>query len=212
MGSHSVSRHPRIQCARRWPFHDDSSPVTLTRTAPGDNAAPVPASLASPDAPSSSVPSPLRVVESLKDVPPLDNFHPAHQTTTESLRIPATSPDPTTDDAFVAPGIIIPHPTTSELRHPPSSFLHLLIHCRCSTAQISSLVNVTTLLQEPPRPTSAPDLSVATEDDGGPKPDHLLQSSSLPLVSHSDVAIVGPSLREPNTERTGDHIRILHIA
>ncbi|KAI9445695.1 hypothetical protein BJY52DRAFT_1315474 [Lactarius psammicola] len=81
-----------------------------------------------------------------------------------------------------------------------------------------------------PGPTSVPDLDSAAEDHGSPKPEfhkkedaldpHSVnweiqantiatrdlppQSASLPLVTNSDIAIAGPSLREPNAERTGD--------
>jgi len=107
-------------------IHDDSASTTLARTGLRDNAALVPASLASPDAPSSSVPAPLHVVESLTDVPPLHNFRPAHQTTIESLLIPVTSPDSATAGAIrdiVTSGITIPNPTpeTSTSAPPPSS-------------------------------------------------------------------------------------------
>jgi hypothetical protein len=68
-----------------------------------DNATLPPASLFSPDAPSSSIPTPLYVGESLMTEPQLDNdiyvsgsFHPAYQTHIENLRIPATSQDPVT--------------------------------------------------------------------------------------------------------------------
>src|SRR6266702_163119 len=67
-------------------IHDDSASTTFDRTVLHDNASLFPASLASPDAPSSSVPIPLHVDESLTDVPPLDDdiyvpgsFHPANQ-------------------------------------------------------------------------------------------------------------------------------------
>ncbi|KAI9445689.1 hypothetical protein BJY52DRAFT_1315439 [Lactarius psammicola] len=77
-----------------------------------------------------------------------------------------------------------------------------------------------------PGPTSAPDLDSAAEDHGSPKPgfrkedplsvnceihantiatrDLPPQSASLPLVTNSDIAIAGLSLREPNAELTGD--------
>ncbi|KAI9447281.1 hypothetical protein BJY52DRAFT_360270 [Lactarius psammicola] len=94
-------------------IHGDSTSTAYTPTILHDNAALSPASLASPDAHSLSVPTPLRVVESLTDVPLPDNFHPAHQTTIESLRIPVTSPDPAITGAIrdiVTSGITTPDP------------------------------------------------------------------------------------------------------
>ncbi|KAH8987039.1 hypothetical protein EDB92DRAFT_1877486 [Lactarius akahatsu] len=82
-----------------------------------------------------------------------------------------------------------------------------------------------------PGPTSAPSLGAATEDDASHKPgfqnendaldpfstraihantlptlDHPPQPS-LPLVTGSDVVITGSSMREPDAEHTGDHLR-----
>jgi len=81
-------------------IHDDSASTILVRTVLHDDTALVPDSLASPDVPPSSVPAPRHVVESLTDVPPLDNnvhvpgsFHPAHRTAIENLRIHPMSPD-----------------------------------------------------------------------------------------------------------------------
>ncbi len=88
-------------------IHDDSASTTVARTVLSDNAALVPAPLASSDVPSSSVPAPRHVDESFTDVPPLDNdiyvpvsFHPAHQTATENPHISATSQDPATARAI----------------------------------------------------------------------------------------------------------------
>ncbi|KAH9025192.1 hypothetical protein EDB84DRAFT_1505022 [Lactarius hengduanensis] len=86
-------------------IHDDSTSTTPTRSALHDAAAFAPASesLASPNAPSSSVPSPHHVDHTLTVIPPLDNdiyapgfFHPAHHTPTENPHIPPTSQDPVT--------------------------------------------------------------------------------------------------------------------
>ncbi|KAH9057278.1 hypothetical protein EDB87DRAFT_1632657 [Lactarius vividus] len=231
-------------------IHDDDDDSTFTCTALDDDAVPVPASLANPDTPLSSIPASLRVVV---DVPLLDNTHPAHQTTTECLRIAATSPDLATADAFVIPGIIIPHPTsptstplstTVSLQHsadllapsdPPISPLSALsdsVLDNTLPTESHSLLILTTAPRNPPPPISAPNLDLITEDDGSPKPsshnkendaldppsvsltihgktmalDRLLESSSLPLVAHSDVVIVGPSLGEPNTEDIRGHI------
>ncbi|KAH8991002.1 hypothetical protein EDB92DRAFT_705800 [Lactarius akahatsu] len=98
--------------------HPDPTPHihghSFSRTVVHDSAALSPASLASPDTPSSSVPAPLHAVESLADLPPLDNFDLAHQTTIESPRIPFTSPGPSAARAI--PDIVnfvitTPHPT-----------------------------------------------------------------------------------------------------
>ncbi|KAI9434518.1 hypothetical protein H4582DRAFT_2080937 [Lactarius indigo] len=50
--------------------------------------------------PSPSLPRTFGIYSFL-NVPPLDNLHHAHQTTTESLRIPITSPDPTAASAIL---------------------------------------------------------------------------------------------------------------
>ncbi|KAH9057264.1 hypothetical protein EDB87DRAFT_1686547 [Lactarius vividus] len=105
----TLSSYPLCNVASH--IHHNSSPVTIARTALDDNAVPIPASLANPDVPSLSVPASLRVVDCLADMPRLDN--PAHQTATESLRTLATSPDPATTDAFVAPGMTMPPPTSA---------------------------------------------------------------------------------------------------
>ncbi|KAH9034796.1 hypothetical protein EDB84DRAFT_1676110 [Lactarius hengduanensis] len=72
--------------------HDHSPSTPFVRA-----VALAPASPANPDAPSSPVPSPLHVDESLTAVPLLENVHCAHQTTTQILRNNVTSLDtPTT--------------------------------------------------------------------------------------------------------------------
>ncbi|KAH8987034.1 hypothetical protein EDB92DRAFT_1877438 [Lactarius akahatsu] len=76
-------------------IHNNSAPTSFAPTIQHDNAAQV-SSIAGPDVPSLSVPSPLHVVESLASEPPLDNFHPAHQKPVEDLRPSATSPDAAT--------------------------------------------------------------------------------------------------------------------
>jgi len=105
--------------------------TTFALTILHDDVALVPASLASPDAPSSSVPAPLYVVESLTDVrhhvhhvPPLDDFHPAHQTTIESLRIPVTSSNPAIAGPIwdiITSGITTPRPTPETSASTPFS-------------------------------------------------------------------------------------------
>ncbi|KAH9009304.1 hypothetical protein EDB84DRAFT_1547383 [Lactarius hengduanensis] len=109
--------YPRCDVASH--IHDSSS-TTLARAVLHDDDPPLPTSIASPDVPPSSVPAAPHVVESLTDMPPLDDFHPrtAHKTTTESLSVPVTSPDPATADAS---DIIIPRPT-SATSTPPGAF------------------------------------------------------------------------------------------
>ncbi|KAH9055306.1 hypothetical protein EDB87DRAFT_1763480 [Lactarius vividus] len=70
-------------------IRDDTHSATFVRA-----VGLVPGSLASPDVPSSPVPSPLHVDKGLMEELPLDISHPAHQTTIKNLRIPVTSPDP----------------------------------------------------------------------------------------------------------------------
>ncbi|KAH8986156.1 hypothetical protein EDB92DRAFT_1881035 [Lactarius akahatsu] len=93
-----------------------------------DNAALPPASLASPDAHFSFIPAPPHVVESLTEVPPLDDFLPVHQTTIEEHRIPITLPNPATAEAgaiqdIVTSTITVSHytPDTSTSTPSPSS-------------------------------------------------------------------------------------------
>ncbi|KAH9018860.1 hypothetical protein EDB84DRAFT_634048 [Lactarius hengduanensis] len=90
--------------------HNGSTPTSSSRI-----ASLIPASIASPEVPSLSVPTPPHADDSVTGVPPLDDFHPrtAHETTTESLSIPITSPDPAISDEFVTSGIIIPRPTSA---------------------------------------------------------------------------------------------------
>ncbi|KAI9434052.1 hypothetical protein H4582DRAFT_2060443 [Lactarius indigo] len=75
-------------------IHEGSASTAYVRDVSNDNVALAPASSAGPGPFSLSAPAPLRVIESLTDVPPLGTFHPAHRATIESHHIPATSPDP----------------------------------------------------------------------------------------------------------------------
>ncbi|KAH9071378.1 hypothetical protein EDB83DRAFT_2363058, partial [Lactarius deliciosus] len=81
----------------------------------------------------------------------------------------------------------------------------------------------------PAGPTSAPNLDAATEDDGSHKPGFQNDNDAFdppstraihantmpildlppqpPLVTDSEVVITGPSVWEPDAERTGDHLR-----
>ncbi|KAH9018857.1 hypothetical protein EDB84DRAFT_1518210 [Lactarius hengduanensis] len=186
---------------------------------------------------------------------PLDNFHPAHPTTTENLHIPVPSPDPATAEAFVTSCIVIPHatpatstsllplsftssPTAVAVQHNPellaqsdlpnfpySASVNPVLDNTLSTESHHSLT-ATTVPSAPPWPTFAPDMGAATEDNASSKPssckendaldppsvnrathaitvtlDLLPQFPSLPLVTDSDIAVAGPSLRE----RAGDH-------
>ncbi|KAH8982438.1 hypothetical protein EDB92DRAFT_125961 [Lactarius akahatsu] len=106
-------------------IHDDVAPTTIAHIVPHDNTTPIP--------PSSSVPTPLHVVERLTDVPSPDDSNPANQTTTERPRIPVTSPDPATAGVIrdvVTSGItILLHaPETSTLAPPLSSTSSPLQH------------------------------------------------------------------------------------
>ncbi|KAH9009765.1 hypothetical protein EDB83DRAFT_2557379 [Lactarius deliciosus] len=86
-----------------------------------------------------------------------------------------------------------------------------------------------------PGPTSAPDLNASAEDDGSslpvfhkeqdavdlPSVNRAIHASTtsalyfrpqLPSVTDSDVAILGPSLREPNAERSEDPPGLSHCS
>ena len=92
----------------------DSTSTAFPRTVLPDNASLVSTSLTSLDALSSSMTAPLHVVKSLMDVPPLDNFHPARQTTIECPGIPVALPDPAIACErrdILNSGIIVPGPT-----------------------------------------------------------------------------------------------------
>jgi hypothetical protein len=78
-------------CNAAGPIQVDSTSTTPTCTFPHDVRALVPAPLVRPDVPPSSVPAPP---QSPVDVPPLDNSHPARQTTMERLHLPDTLSDP----------------------------------------------------------------------------------------------------------------------
>jgi len=161
-------------------LYDDSAFTTFAGTVLHDNSSLVPASLASPEALSSSVPAPCHVVESLTHMPPLDNFHPAHQTTTESLRNLVTSPDLATAGAIrdiVTSAITIPYPSPkTSASTPPLSFA-------------------------PPIPAVSlqhnPDLLVPS---GFPNPPS--SASSNPLLDN--ILPIGPPLPSPSTMTQSD--------
>ncbi|KAH9018605.1 hypothetical protein EDB84DRAFT_1581490 [Lactarius hengduanensis] len=94
-------------------IHDNSAPTTFAPTILHYNAALVP-SIVSLAASPLSVSSPPRLIESLADAQPLDNFHPTHLPTIESLRVPVSSPASATASAIqdtVNSGITTLHPT-----------------------------------------------------------------------------------------------------
>ncbi|KAH9021516.1 hypothetical protein EDB85DRAFT_2278440 [Lactarius pseudohatsudake] len=105
-------------------IHEVSALTTFICTVPHDDAALIPASLASTDVHCSSMPHPLHVLESL-DVPPVGDdtyvtgsIHPAHQTAIENPRIPSTSPDLVTAQAIQG-GV---HTTTTIPSSTPGTF------------------------------------------------------------------------------------------
>ncbi len=163
-------------------IHDDSASTTFTRTVLHDNAALDLASHPSPDVPSSSVPALLHVDESITDVPSLDNFHPAHQTTTGSLRIPVTSPDSATAGAIpdiVTSGITMPSPTpeTSTVAPPHSS---------------TSLTAAVSLQHNPDLLTSSDQPNLPYSASSNPVLDNILPTgpplSSHPSMTRSDLS------------------------
>jgi len=158
-------------------FHDDSASTSFVRTVLHHNAALVPVSLSGLDAPSAYVSNLLYVDESLTGtaVPPLDSFHPAHQTTLESLRIPVTSPDPATAGAIrdiVTSGITTPHPTPeTSTSVPPLSSAAALQHnagrrTSSDVLDVPSLPSPTPVLDEmfPTGPRSSSDSPVTGSD------------------------------------------------
>ncbi|KAH9071424.1 hypothetical protein EDB83DRAFT_2517226 [Lactarius deliciosus] len=236
-----------------------------------DNAVLVP-SISSPAASPLFVSSPLRVIESLADAQPLDNFHPIHQPTIESLPVPVSSPASATASTIqdtVNSGIITLHPTpetstSSPLFHTsPPAVIHVgpptpsdplnlpllaslgrvLDNMLPTGAPLSSLsddpilhltgpIIVAAAPSASPGPTSAPNLDAATEDDGSHQPgfqndddgldpfstraihanimpilDRPPRPPSLTLVTDSDVVVTGSSMREPDAEHTGYHLR-----
>ena len=104
-------------------IHDDNTPTTPVRTAlhDHDNTTLVPSIISrSPDTTSASAHSPLRVDESVTDVPLLDkSISPPAQTTLTSCHIPFTSPDPITT-LVIHEGIDAPS-ITMQLFTPESS-------------------------------------------------------------------------------------------
>jgi hypothetical protein len=106
-------------------IHGAATPTAIARADPHDNAALVPSSRArTPDAPSLSVPAPVRIDENTMDDPLLNNdisapasSHSTHLPAAENVRNSATSPEPLTAAGATldtdTPARPIP-PTTSE--------------------------------------------------------------------------------------------------
>ncbi|KAH9054806.1 hypothetical protein EDB87DRAFT_1418325 [Lactarius vividus] len=161
---------------------------------PHDNATLPPASLASPDAHFSSVPTAPHVVESPTEVSPLDGFLPIHQTPIEGLRIITTSQDPATTGAIrdvVTSTSTVPHytpdisisapplsspPTTFSLQHntdlpTPSDPLNLPFSASSNQVLGNILPPephrsiIVTAPSTSPGLTSAPGLSITAGDD-----------------------------------------------
>ncbi|KAH9054592.1 hypothetical protein EDB83DRAFT_2392684 [Lactarius deliciosus] len=208
-------------------IHNVSAPMTFPRAVLHRDAALVPASLSStPDAPSSSVLTPLRIYENLAYVLPPDNntpvaasLQPAYQSPIESSHIPATPPDLVTTCADIVTGITIPHPT------PETSTSALALPSTFPPAAVAAVrPNLRAPSDAPDLPSSAyypvPDNTLPTDQPPFP---HITssglsprvssfnnnfqpQSPSLSSVPDLEVAIAAHSLREPNAERTGDHL------
>ncbi|KAH9071436.1 hypothetical protein EDB83DRAFT_2363899 [Lactarius deliciosus] len=211
-----------------------SAPTTFARTALRECAPLVPASLASPDAPSLAMPASLHVVENLTDVPPLDDFRPAHQTTIESLRVPITSPDPAPASATqdtVNSGVTIPHPTPSPLsptsppavvalRHnedppdPPSSASYNLVLGNVLPAEHHRSVIVTATPSASSGLSPAPDLGLSVEDVGSPKPDLRKEQDKLgpPSVDRKILANTMATLDFPPQSSSLPSIADLNVA
>ncbi|KAI9453839.1 hypothetical protein BJY52DRAFT_1287039 [Lactarius psammicola] len=195
-------------------IRDDSAPTTLARTVPHDDAALVPASLISPDAPSSSIPTALHVATSPTDVSPFDN---SHQTTVEGPCIPVTLPDIAIANVIpdaVSSVITMPRPTPEtststpplssasppaaiSLQHNADPLMPLDAPNFPSSASSNSFlynilptesrrsIMVTTAPSASPGPTSLPDPGAASEDDGSPKHGLCKEKDALePLSCH----------------------------
>ncbi|KAH8977199.1 hypothetical protein EDB92DRAFT_1919332, partial [Lactarius akahatsu] len=164
-----------------------------------DSAALPPASLANPDAHSSSVPPPHHVVECLTEVSPLDSFLSVHQTTTERSRIPVTSP---------------PDHRWSNTRHRHLSYNSTLRHSRYFDTHSSSFLYIPTRRCCPPvqpdllTPSDPPNLPVLASSD--PVLDNIvLTGPSLP--SHSPTTRPDLSCSFPESHRAIIAIASKHI-
>ena len=103
-------------CNATGHIHDDSTFTTHTRAVRHDNHMLVPASLASADAPSSSVLAPLHEPV---DTPPLDNSHLTRRTIVERLCLPVTSPDQASTSEIRDTGITGPRPALETFTSAP---------------------------------------------------------------------------------------------
>ncbi|KAH9036000.1 hypothetical protein EDB83DRAFT_2554520 [Lactarius deliciosus] len=138
-----------------------------------DNAALPPASLRSSDAHSPSVPTPPHVDDSPATVSSLDNSHPAHQTISESLHIPVTSPDPSAARAIrdvVTSAITVPLFT-------PDTSTSAALSSTSLPAAVPLPHN-----PDPLMPSDSPNLPVSASSH--PVLDSILPTG-LPLPSHS---------------------------
>ncbi|KAH9009300.1 hypothetical protein EDB84DRAFT_1571299 [Lactarius hengduanensis] len=147
------------------------------------------ASLHSPDAHSSSVPTPPRVDESHPTVPSLDNSHPTHQTIVESLRIPVTSPDPSAASAIrdvVTPAITVP-------RFTPDTSTSTPLSSTSQPAAVSLPHN-----PDPLTPSDPPNLPSASSD---PVLDNI-PPTGPPLPSHSPTTRSDLSPSFPESHRS----------
>ena len=116
--------------------HNRSSSTTSLPTVSHDDPSPSPASLASPAAPSFSLPAPFCVDDSITTMSLHDNSRPTRQTT-ESFHFPVSSPDPAsagamrdpvlkkqkskTQKRFVVTPAPQPAPEASAISYPPSA-------------------------------------------------------------------------------------------
>ncbi|KAH9034801.1 hypothetical protein EDB84DRAFT_53062 [Lactarius hengduanensis] len=192
----------------------DSASTPFDRTVLHDNATLPPSPLAIPDLPSSFVPDPHHVDETLPDVPPLNNdvpgaFHPAHQTAAENFHIPSTSRDPvtarvlpggvetsTTMTPLSAPEPSAPLPPDSTSSAPPPGAVavqHIEDRRTLNVLYISSLPSPTPALDNilPIGPQASLDSSVTRSDHISSSPESL---SSLRVP-----AAPGPSCLRPSS-------------
>ncbi|KAH9057270.1 hypothetical protein EDB87DRAFT_1632623 [Lactarius vividus] len=166
-------------------IHDDSASASFTRTNPHDGSALVPASLANPSAPSSSVPPSPHAVKNF-GVPPLeDDTHipgqiHTHQTTIKDPRIPVTSPDPLTTR-------VIQDSTNTSTGTIPLSVPDIF----ASTLSTSEVWT---------NPNGVTDVKDATSSDA---PDALSSPSPVPVLD--DMFPTGPLLPSNSPVTVSDH-------
>jgi hypothetical protein len=161
-------------------IHDATTPTAIARADVHDNAALVPSSLSStPDAPSLSVPTPVRIDEDTMDDPLLNNdisapasSHSAHQPAAENVSDFATSPDPLA--ATGAARDMVTSAITMPLTTPETSTLTASV-CPTSDHSLQKIasLHVHSDASEIPFP-------------GSPEPalDHITGPSLSPTLSH----------------------------